>query len=184
MLNRLAAAMSACIALSMISNTDVLGCQLPSVQPRIVPADPDAAVVFEGIVETREDAVENGKITGDLWHTNIVRVLKGDKAIRQVTQFINNGSCWTWRPTIGGRGFLLGTMTPSPEGRWYFSGEWFSPAESTAFSWIRFGEYRGPSPYIAPQPESRKPFDDRFTVPARPGLVNQGCGGNGLGGAC
>lgn len=154
MLKRLAAVI-ACMLLSAISPSNVLGCQLPPAA-RMIPADPDAAVVFEGIPEAREDAVENGKITGDHWRTKIVRVLKGDQAIRQVTQYVFNGSCGTWRPPIGGRGFMFGTAAIAPDGTWYFWGQWFSPAEAASFSWIRFGEYRGSSPYVVPTLESQQ----------------------------
>ena len=156
MSKRLAAAI-ACIAFSTITHSEVLGCQLAPLRHKVLPADPDAAVVFEGIPEAREDAVENGKITGDHWRTKIVRVLKGDQAILQVTQYVFNGSCGTWRPPIGGRGFMFGSAAIAPDGTWYFWGQWFSPAEAASFSWIRFGEYRGSSPYIEPAPEKRAP---------------------------
>lgn len=155
-MRQLAEAIPACIV-SLILNTSVVACQLPAVEPRIIPGDPDASVVLEAIVEAREHAIEDGKITGDLWHLSIVRVLKGDNSIHRATQFKNNGSCWSWRPLIGGRGFLFGTLTQAPDGRSYVSGDWFSPAEAATFSWIRFGEYRGPSPYVAPMPETRVP---------------------------
>lgn len=155
-MKRLAATIPACIVLLFL-NTGVVACQVPAVGPRILPSDPDAAVVLDAIVEAREYAIEDGKITGDLWHLRIVRVLKGDNSIHRATQFKNNGSCWSWRPPIGGRSFLFGTLTQAQDGRSYVSGEWFSPAEAATFSWIRFGEYRGPSPHVAPTPEIRDP---------------------------
>ncbi|MFA6965035.1 hypothetical protein [Bosea sp. (in: a-proteobacteria)] len=189
MMKRLAEAIFACSALPLISGADALACQMPSgISRRAVqhsaPVDPDAQVVLEASIEKREDALENGKITGDYWHTKVIRVLKGDKEIREVTQFIGNGSCGSWRPAIGGRGFMFGTLTTSPDGRRFFYGTWFSPAEASGFSWVLHGDYRGPAEYTAPQPERREPATNRPSVLARPAPANQGCGGNGLGGAC
>lgn len=176
------------MAIALITGAGALACQLPSIVSQrpvrdSAPIDPDGEVVLEAIVERREDALENGKVTGDLWHAKVLRVLKGEPDLREVTQFIGNGSCWIWRPSIGGRGFMFGALI-SYEGRRYFQGNWFSPADAAAFSWVRFGAYRGPPPSVAPEPELQKPPAEPYTVPARPRPVNQGCGGNGLGGAC
>jgi len=152
--------------------------------PNRPPIDPDAQVVLEAIIETREDALEHGRVIGDLWLAKVIRVIKGDNDLREVTHFIGNGSCWRWRPSIGGRGFMFGNLTSGPGGRLYFSGEWFSPAEAAGFSWIRFGEYRAPPPHVAPPPALQEPIVGHVAVPARSVPVNQGCGGNGLGGPC